>query len=405
MLAVALALLLQQPDPQAELEKKRDAAAKAVEAIRGAAFASAIPVRMGERKEYGQNALDNARLLYGEDLGAAERALKALGLVGGRISLEKALPILAMSGRPQVFYRKGELLFLDPATPEDELVYKLTVALLDQKRDYRGAAAKLGSSFDAQLALAAVHQGDADMTKRLYWAKKKLSERHADGHLKALAAEAEKWEREDSKWASAVAPRILVRAGDFLWRRGGIFMEAVRDAGGIEAVEKVYGSPPASTEQVLHPEKYGKEPPAAVDAKPLEEALVAAGWKLVYRSTLGELGTAIFLETHLKDAVAKQSEGWGGDAVLYFEKDGKGLAAWATEWDSADDAVEFQAAAQRVSLAMSPSEKDVNNLVLRRGTSVAVLLGVPKGAQDALLEALWKCTIALGEKKRAFGQE
>lgn len=405
---VALLLLLAQgsvPPENAELLARRDKIAAAIEEIRGAKFAAPVPARSGERKEYGQNALDNAKLLYGDDLAIAAKALKALGLVGGKLRLDLAIPTLAMAGKIQAFYRNGELVFVDRATPDDELVYKLTLALADQRFKAREAAAKLGTSFDAQMAWAAIQHGDADMTKNLYWAGRKRSEKLPDDHLKNAVAAAEKWEREDSKWASAIAPRLFVRASDFMWRRGGIFMETVRRDGGIEAVDKVFAAPP-STEQILHPEKYGKDTPIAIDAAPLDEALAARKWKRVYATTLGELGTACFLETHLKDGFEKAAPGWGGDALRHFE-DGNGgsVSVWLTAWDSGEDAGEFQVEAQKISLATSPAGKDHFNFVIRRGTCVLFVFGVHKDLQETLLDAAWKCTVRNGEKKEPFGKE
>jgi hypothetical protein len=405
---IAVLLLLAQgavKPEDAELLARRDKIAAAIEEIRAAKFPAPVPARSGERKEYGQNALDNAKLLYGDDLAAAAKALKALGLVGGKLRLDLAIPTLAMAGKIQAFYRNGELVFVDRATPDDELVYKLTLALADQRFKAREAAAKLGTSFDAQMAWAAVQHGDADMTKNLYWTGKKGSEKLPDEHLKNAVAAAEKWEREDSKWASAVAPRLFVRASDFMWRRGGIFMETVRRDGGIEAVDKVFAAPP-TTEQILHPEKYGKDAPMTIDAAPLDDALAAKKWKRVYATTLGELGTACFLETHLKDGIEKASPGWGGDALRHYE-DGNGgsVAAWLTAWDSVDDAVEFQVAAQKISLATSPSDKDLFNFVIRRGNRVLFVFAVHKSLQETLLDAAWTCTVGVGEKREPFGKE
>ncbi len=400
MIAVVLALLIQEP----ALEARRDKIVTTLEEIRGARFSKVVPFRAGERKEYGVNAVENAKLLYGDDLAVAGRALKALGLVSGRIRLDLAIPTLAMTGKVQAFYRNGELVFVDPETPDDELLYKLTLALSDQRFKAREAASKLGTNFDAQMAWAALQHGEADMCKQLMWAGKKGGDKMPDGHVKRLQELAEKWEREDSKWASAVAPRLFVRAGDFIWRRGGIFMESRREAGGMEAVDKAFAAAP-TTEQILHPEKVGKDAPAVIDVKPLDDAMAALKWKRAYRTTLGELGAAVFFETHLKEGFEKASPGWGGDTLGYYENEaGRGIAVWTTTWDTADDAAEFQAAAQKIAVVFAPA-KDAYNYVLRRGLSVAFVFGVTKEVEDGLLEGLWKCPVTRDGKQELLGKE
>ncbi len=401
---LALLLLQEQAKPDPELEAKRTKIAATLEAIRGAKFDKTVPVRAGERKEYGTNALENAKLLYGDDLAVAGRALKSLGLISGRIRLDLAIPTLALAAKVQAFYRNGELVIVDRESPDDELLYKLALGLADQRFKVREGAAKLGTNFDAQMAWAAMQHGEADMCKQLMWAGKKTSDKMPDEHLKKLAAGADKWEREDSKWASAVAPRIFIRAGDFIWRRGGIYIETIRQQDGMEGVDKAWAAMP-TTEQILHPEKRGKDLPAIVDTRTLEDAMAAGKWKRVYKTTLGELGTAILLETHLKDEIEKASPGWGGDTLCTFEDEaGKPLTVWATSWDSADDAAEFHAAIQRVSNAFA-TEKTTFNYALRRGTNVALVIGSTKAIEDALLDGLWKCTVKRGDKEEKFGKE
>jgi hypothetical protein len=376
-----LALLLQQ-----DLSARRDRVAALVEEIRGAQFPSPVVLREGTRKEYAHATTGNAQLVYG-DLGAFERGLKALGLIGGALNLQRTLQMYALQGAP-AYIAKGEVALLDTSVGDDEIAFRLAVLQADQRHGHTELAGRIGPSFDAQMALAAARQGVGDMTKQLVWARKKRDERHAPDHLAKLIAAADTWERETSRFASMVAPRLFVRAADFSYRRGGIFMETVRQAGGMSAVDQVLARPPSSTEQVLHVEKYvAGEEPAVIDAKPLDDALAAKGYARVWSTTLGELGIAIVLETHVKEDVSKAARGWAGDLLCCYEdKQKRTLVAWLTAWDTREDAAEFEAAARKV-----PGAR-----VLRRGWGAAVLLSA---AEDL---PVWKCTKRVGSRDVAL---
>ena len=108
-------------------------------------------------------------------------------------------------------------------------------------------------------------------------------------------------------------------------------------------VNEAHASPPASTEQILHPEKYGAgEEPIVVEipafaGPPWEE------WKPVWDSTLGELYLLAYLETFtgFEDA-ARAAQGWGGDSfALMRGPEGGHLLVWVLEWDTPEDAAEF----------------------------------------------------------------
>jgi hypothetical protein len=209
--------------------------------------------------------------------------------------------------------------------------------------------------------------------------------------VKKVADEAAAWEKGDSKLASAVVPRIFVRTGDFAWRRGAVFSLTQYTLGKLD---QAYARPPASTEQVLHPEKYlAEEKPVAIDLAPAEEFLAGKGYKALYRTVLGELGVAMVLETHFpREDLASVSEGWGGDAFAVFEKEGAPpLVLWLTEWDSEEDAIEFQAQVFRLMKRVLPPDSELVAPAMRKKTGVAFGVNVPKELQTDLLDVSWKC--------------
>ncbi len=374
---------------QEGLEARRDAASARIEALRGLSFKTPLGIREGTRREYAAFALENARRVYGPDLAAAEKALKSLGLISPLMRLELALTAYAGIG-VKIFCSRGEILLLDPAAGEDLLVNKMTLGLVDQHYTLRGPA-----TYDAQMALAALRMGDAELTKHLFWHGGKLP----DGLAPKLAEEADAWERGGSRLASAVVSRIFVRTADFSWRRGGAFAAAVHAEGGLPRLNRAYAEPPLSTEQILHPDKYlAGEAPAAIDLGALDHFLASRGYRALYRTVLGELGTALVLETHFpREDLAAASRGWNGDTLALYEKEGEApLAAWATDWDTEKDAAEFSGPATRLAPVLSGA-------VFRRKTAVALLLNVPEGL-DGLEETLWKCSRRRKDQTEAYGE-
>ena len=97
--------------------------------------------------------------------------------------------------------------------------------------------------------------------------------------------------------------------------------------------------PPASTEQVLHPEKR-REPFLAIDLAPAHSAL-PVGCRWLGDNTMGELGISVLLRDLGEAPAAAAWEGWDGDRYLAARCDDRRAFLWETHWDSDDDATEF----------------------------------------------------------------
>jgi len=373
---LALALLAMQ-----DHDKRRDELALKLESLRGLKFKMPLVLREGTRREYATYVLENARRVYGADLASAEKGLKALGLIPPKLRLEVALTAQAGLGA-KVFCSGSEVILLDPKAGDEWILNKMDLGLVDQH-----FAPPAAPTFDAQMAWAALRMGDAEVVKHLIWTSSKIT----DETVKKVADETAAWEKGDSRLASAVAPRLFVRSAEFPWRRGAVFALTQFTLGRLD---QAYATPPASTEQVLHPEKYrAGEKPIAIDPAPVEEFLAGKGYKAVYRTVLGELGVALVLETHFpREDLASVSEGWGGDQFLVFDKEGAApLVLWLTEWDGEEDAIEFQAQAFRLMKRVLPPDSDLAAPAMRKKTGVVFGINVPKDLQDALLDASWKC--------------
>ena len=143
-------------------------------------------------------------------------------------------------------------------------------------------------------------------------------------------------------------PPLVARQLTFPYEDGLAFASGLFGQGGWAAVDAAFASPPDSTEQIIHPEKYtSREKPINV-AAPIKAKALGRGWSEATQDTIGELGTAVWLEpTAGKRAAGDAAAGWGGDRVVLLEGPDDGwLVAWQTSWDTPADADAFAVAAQ-----------------------------------------------------------
>ncbi len=148
-------------------------------------------------------------------------------------------------------------------------------------------------------------------------------------------------------------PPYVSRDLAFPYDAGLRFVEYLHNRGNWADVNKAYANLPASTEQILHPEKYlADEPPLEVSAPPLTDTL-GAEWRSIDDNVLGEWTTYLILRAgadvaaQLKeDAALTASRGWGGDHYQVYYNDTVSQTVLAAEWvwDTPRDAAEFKQA-------------------------------------------------------------
>ena len=108
-------------------------------------------------------------------------------------------------------------------------------------------------------------------------------------------------------------------------------------------VEAAYISPPQSTEQVLHPEKFlTGESPTFVRIPELLPHLKGR-WNLVFRDVLGEVLLGAYLDSILStDDAQRAAGGWAGDQfALYRNPEGLLAMVIVIQWDTDQDTEEF----------------------------------------------------------------
>ena len=154
------------------------------------------------------------------------------------------------------------------------------------------------------------------------------------------------------------APPFMAADLYFPYENGLAFVQSLYDRGGFEAINNAYLSPPASTEQILHPEKYPDDLPRQVSLGDLSGVL-GDSWTLFDQNVMGEWYTYLILnksynqEYQLSESLAREAaEGWGGDvyAVYLEEETDQTIFVMDSLWDTTEDADEFIQAFEQYAL-------------------------------------------------------
>lgn len=212
--------------------------------------------------------------------------------------------------------------------------HEFTHALQDQHYDLEALDPDENSD-DESLAVTALVEGDATLLMQQYMLGYLEPEELFDLLSESLEVPTEVIDN---------APPIIRAQLMFPYEAGYVFVQTLHQEGGYSLVDSAYLSPPQSTEQILHPEKYlAGEAPQVVSLPPLTETL-GSGWQFVDDNVLGEFTLRVYLEQQVSDdEAAAAAEGWGGDryAVYHSQETGGLVMVLRVVWDTADEAAEF----------------------------------------------------------------
>jgi hypothetical protein len=226
-----------------------------------------------------------------------------------------------------------------PARDESLITHEYVHALQDQHFDLLKLLAARPYNFDRAEAAFAVVEGDAmNVQRRREQGEPAWSRRTLEEIVRAEDARFGEYRKE----IGAFFPPLLTETFIFRYRDGTRFVETVRRKSGARGIDELFRRPPASSEQVLHPEKYfAHELPREVA---LDEGQFAANdWKVAATTPLGELGVrGLLLKTLSAAEAARAAAGWGGDRAYLFERArSTPLFVWKTHWDKPEEAAEF----------------------------------------------------------------
>jgi hypothetical protein len=310
-----------------------------VEHIRQLEFRESVPVEVTSREAFQE----------GRNPGGAgphetwnNQVWEALLLVGENENVSAAFGS-TLGSSVQGYYAPGEgkiVIVSDAETPTIDratLAHELVHALQDQHFTLGGSP----PTQDRQLATDGVVEGDANVVQRRYE------------------------DRCGFQWDCIDRPERNSGGGDpfnmglFVtiftpYAAGPGFVDSVYQSEGWEGVDRLYDRFPASTEQVIHPDRYPDERPVNVTVQDRS----GERWNRfdISRQPTDTVGEAsIYAMLWANGAVEREgrsvyqydhplSDGWAGDTVVPYRNGDRFGYVWVIAWDSPAEAREFRGA-------------------------------------------------------------
>ncbi len=297
------------------------------------------------------------------------------------------------------------------AVLEGVLVHECTHAVQDMNFDLSALTQRKPGAADRNAALEAVAEGDALLMEQVLTSvllPAGITVKQMKLLMQMAPAEGD---------AMAKAPGFLRSILLFPYLYGYVLVRETYARGGYEQVNALFLNPPESTEQVIHPERLGVDPPVEVDLH-LPPSLTA-DYRLASEDVMGEFATSAWLEEWIVPHDAGEAAaGWGGDRYAFLWPSSKkvgpahlghGIFVMMSTWDEgpADDpgaeAAQFASALVQYLQARHPTAAhevieggDVFRLpgdqvavVERRGREVLFVEGVPSARMQDVAEAAW----------------
>lgn len=261
------------------------------------------------------------------------------------------------------------------------VAHELAHALQDEKLGLERAIRERQSSEDAQLALSAALEGNAQAVASAMSASE-LSDALEGADLGDMMTEGTADSTLVAAQASKAAPWLALQLS-FPYVAGAGLVKALRSKEDPAATAKLLSRFPASTAQVLDPELY------KTNQKPLQGQIGLArllGAEPLYETTLGRANVELF--------GTGVGAGWRGDRAEAVSVNGKPCAAWVIAFRSASQASRFISAyAEELHTSGNDSSVRINEpdgtltKVSRSEGTVVILSHVPPDKAQAIEEA------------------
>jgi hypothetical protein len=316
----------------------------------------------------------------------------------------------------------GELVLLEgtwDTMVEGVLVHELTHAVQDMNFDLDAISERRPGHGDESAALEAVAEGDAMLMEQVLGGvllPDTITPEQMELMMQLAPVEGP---------AMAKTPDFIRSVLLFPYLYGFVLVRAAYEQGGYAAVNALFTGPPVSTEQVMHPERIGKDQPERVALE--LPAVLAPLYRVAVDDVMGEFALRSWLEQWILEPDAERAAGgWGGDhALLLWPSDahvgeehvGHGVLVLATSWDPGPaaeperEAAEFESALELYLANRYPGTErrdlpartvvaipgDQIALLERRSRRVLLVEGLPAQsdeALDALASGLWASILA-----------
>jgi hypothetical protein len=287
-----------------------------------------------------------------EDIRIEQLTYRMFGLIPEGFDLRKSTVDLVTEQAAAFYdYNRKRLYVLDteddPTERRVTLAHELAHALADQRFSLKKYMNNGISSDDASTARQAVVEGQATWLMWAFLAAREGKVAGVPGAMVDMAskvAEGASAGSNDQFPVLAGAPLYIRESMMFPYTKGLLFQDAIFKKRGRESFTDVFEHPPASTQQILHPDVYEK------GTKPVEVKLAEIDQPKKYRvlaeGSVGEFDHTILLSQFIDEKTAdKIAPLWrGGEFRLYETKaklNRQPLLNYVSMWDSDETAQRF----------------------------------------------------------------
>ena len=317
--------------------------------VRGLRERRKVPCRLQNRKQVEQYLRDTIRTKIPQKRLLHEGiSYKMLGLIPADFNYEEGLIELYTSQLGGYYDADKDFYAMADWMPEvmqfPIAVHELTHALQDQHFRLDNLLDQKTEVSDALLARSALVEGDAtavmlDYSRKLMGQGPLAAENSVTGVMMQNIAGA--------MLSSSLtnAPPALQSILMFPYVSGLNFVHAVLRHGGYKSIDSCFAKLPASTEEILHPDKYfsGKRDFQEIEHSDISALVNISLGEPVFTDRIGEFVISTILSQGVPPSLASMgAAGWGGDRLeLYEVGKGRYVLHWISHWDSLEDAQEF----------------------------------------------------------------
>ena len=333
-----------------------------VSSIRDLAFSSPVTYDVLDRASIRQVVAAKLSEQYtDQEISNMSTGLAAFGLLPPHFPLKQTY-IDLLGEQIGAFYdqHQHKLFMYRDATLENAenrviLAHELTHALQDNNFGLLKLPLEVKNNDDQAEAASALVEGDATLVMTQYMARDLTWRTFTDTVTYSVTQRMDQIRK---------APHYLREMLVFPYLKGQQFCAAIYARGGFPALSAVYANPPASTAQILHPEKYFPE--TREDPIPITfPDTTFQGERPLDDNVLGEMGTRLLFSQYVDaDTAESEAAGWRGDRYLVFDR-GTSLV-WISLWRSSEAAAAAEAALEamcgrRFHLTFPSSGEDVSS--------------------------------------------
>ncbi|PLS75361.1 MAG: hypothetical protein CYG61_07795 [Actinobacteria bacterium] len=302
-----------------------------VEQARGLAFKHPVDVALLDDAPFEEKVLSLAGV-SSDELERTAKVLQALGLLEPGADFEQLVTETLAEGVAGLYDPQAKKMLVRGTKPTKAvrrtLVHELTHALDDQWFGLHRPG--LADDDESRQAFMGVVEGDAERIEAEWMATLSYEERlQANSHPSG-----------GESWLSSSIEPVLAQALAFQYVVGPPFVRDVLGAGGRELLDKTFSSPPRTSEQLMHPERFL----AGDDPKRVAPPVPGRG-PVVDRGVLGERGLLQVLQP-LGHRATPAAEGWGGDRYVAWDEGSRTCLRANVVMDTPQEASELVSAMQ-----------------------------------------------------------